>query len=260
MRYIQSYILKDLKSKMVFIGGPRQVGKTTFGKHILHSHYPEGQYFNWDFDEHRQAILKKRWRSDTPLLVFDEIHKYPRWKSWLKGIYDITKQAHSFLITGSARLDVYKKGGDSLVGRYHYWRLHPFTLDEIPSDLSREKAFHRLMNIGGFPEVFIRGDETEARRWRRERWDRVIREDIRDLELVRNIGLLTILSDILKERAGASVVFSNLAEDLQVAPQTIASWIGILEKDVLGFYGISLCKVTAKGHSEAAENIFLRQR
>ena len=184
MRYITLHILDDLKRKMVFVGGPRQVGKTTLAKAVLNSSYPDGRYFNWDFDEDRQDILRKRWSTDNPLLIFDELHKFPKWKGWIKGIYDVSHDLHSFLITGSARLDIYRRGGDSLLGRYHYWRLHPFTLDEIPKGVSPKDAFKRLMTLGGFPEPFLEGDERIARRWRRERFDRVLREDVRDLEPV----------------------------------------------------------------------------
>ena len=154
------YVLEDLGKKMVFVGGPRQVGKTTLAKAILSEHFPKGRYLNWDLDEDRQDILRKRWSKKDTLLVFDELHKYPKWKRWIKGVYDTSLENHSFLVTGSARLDLYRRGGDSLMGRYHYWRLHPFTLDEIPDSLSRENAFHRLMTVGGFPEPFLEGDET----------------------------------------------------------------------------------------------------
>ena len=235
MRYITSNILKDLDKKMVFVGGPRQVGKTTLAKAILSSNYPSGRYLNWDFDDDRQDILQKKWSSDQKLLVFDELHKFPRWKTWVKGIYDVSHELHSFLITGSARLDVYRRGGDSLMGRYHYWRLHPFTLDEVPRGISPEEAFHRLMTVGGFPEPFLDGDERAARRWRRERFDRVLREDIRDLEQVRNIQLLGMFLDMLRHRVGGLVTLSNLAGDLEISPKTAKTWLEVLERMYLVF-------------------------
>lgn len=235
MRYITPHILDDLKRKMVFVGGPRQVGKTTLAKAVLSSNYPDGRYFNWDFDEDRQDILRKRWSTDNPLLIFDELHKFPKWKGWIKGIYDVSHDLHSFLITGSARLDVYRRGGDSLLGRYHYWRLHPFTLDEIPKGISPKDAFKRLMTLGGFPEPFLDGDERIARRWRRERFDRVLREDVRDLEPVRNIQLLSIFLDLLRHRVGGLVVMSNLAGDLEISPKTAKAWLETLERMYLVF-------------------------
>jgi len=235
MRYIAPYILQDLTKKMVFVGGPRQVGKTTLAQAILSSNYPSGRYLNWDYDEDRQDILRKQWSADQKLLVFDELHKFPRWKNWIKGIYDVSHESHSFLITGSARLDVYRRGGDSLMGRYHYWRLHPFTLDEVPQGISQKEAYQRLMTVGGFPEPFLDGDERAARRWRRERFDRVLREDIRDLEPVRNIQLLGMFLDMLRNRVGGLITLSNLAGDIQISPKTAKSWLEVLEKMYLVF-------------------------
>lgn len=211
------------------------MGKTTLAKAILTSNYPDGRYLNWDFDEDRQDILQKRWSTDNPLLIFDELHKFPKWKGWIKGIYDVSHDLHSFLITGSARFDVYRRGGDSLLGRYHYWRLHPFTLDEIPKGISPKDAFERLMTLGGFPEPFLEGDERIARRWRRERFDRVLREDVRDLEPVRNIQLLSIFLDLLRHRVGGLVVLSNLARDLEISPKTTKAWLETLERMYLVF-------------------------
>ena len=168
-RYLDSFIYRDLLKKMVWIGGPRQVGKTTLSRSLCYEKFSQGTYLNWDNDEDRRAILKKEWLITSPLVIFDELHKYPRWKSWIKGVYD-TKPAHQqYLITGSARLDIYKRGGDSLMGRYHYWRLHPLTLDELPAEISPEEGYQRLLKFGGFPEPFLEADEREARRWRHER-------------------------------------------------------------------------------------------
>ncbi len=234
MRYIAPYVLKDLQSKMVFVGGPRQVGKTTMAKEVLNG-FPSGRYFNWDFDDDRQDILKKRWAAENTLLIFDELHKFPRWKNWIKGLYDVSHSKHSFLVTGSARLDLYRRGGDSLLGRYHYWRLHPFSLDEIPKGLTARETFQRLMSVGGFPEPFLDNDERAARRWRRERFDRVLREDIRDLSPIRNIQLLSLFLDLLRQRVGGLVTLSNLAADIQVSPKTAASWLEVLERMYLVF-------------------------
>jgi predicted AAA+ superfamily ATPase len=235
MRYLAPYILEDLQKKMVFIGGPRQVGKTTLAKMIMDRHFPEGRYFNWDFDEDRQDILKKKWAGNNTLLVFDELHKYPMWKRWIKGVYDTAGEIHSFLVTGSARLDIYRRGEDSLMGRYHYWRLHPFTLDEIPPEISRKDAFARLMTVGGFPEPFLEGDERTARRWRRERFDRVLREDVRDLESIKNVQLLSLFLDALRRRVGGLVVLSNLATEIEISPKTAKTWLEILERMYLVF-------------------------
>ena len=235
MRYITSYILEDLKKKMVFVGGPRQVGKTTLARAILSKNFPAGRYLNWNYDEDRQDILQKKWSAGNRLLVFDELHKFPRWKTWIKGIYDVSHEIHVFLITGSARLDVYRQGGDSLMGRYHYWRLHPFSLDEIPKGIMPDDAFKRLMTVGGFPEPFLDGDERNARRWRRERFDRVLREDVRDLESIRNIQLLGMFLDMLRHRVGGLITMSNMASDLQISPKTAKAWLEVLERMYLVF-------------------------
>lgn len=234
MRYLEPYLEADLRRKMVFLGGPRQVGKTTLARAILKAQ-PSGVYFNWDADEDQKAILEKRWKTDDRLLVFDELHKFRRWKTWIKGVYDTQHDLHSFLLTGSARLDVYKKGGDSLIGRYHYWRLHPFTLDELPDGITPAEALERLLTVGGFPEPFLENDADNARRWRKERLDRLMREDIRDLEPVRQLSDLQILVRLLRERVGSQVVVSHLAADLQVAPQTVKHWLDILEHMYVGF-------------------------
>lgn len=235
MRYILENVIKDLKKKMVFIGGPRQVGKTTLAKNLLEKNSFAGRYFNWDLDEDRRDILAKKWRNDSKLIVFDELHKYPYWKNWIKGIYDTDKNHISYLVTGSARLDIYRRGGDSLLGRYHYWHLHPFGFDEHPSKMTSDEVFNRLMTVGGFPEPFLDGDERQARRWRRERFDRVLKEDIRDLEPIRNISLLGLLVEQLRTRVGSLVVMANLAGEIQVSSKTIVNWIDILERMYLVF-------------------------
>lgn len=234
-RYIEPFIFEDLIQKMVFLGGPRQVGKTTLSKRLCRNIFEKGIYCNWDSQKDRKIILNEQWREDTPLIILDELHKYPRWKQWIKGVYDKKTEKQHFLVTGSARLDVYKRGGDSLMGRYHYWRLHPLTLDELPPDMSVEEGFERLLQLGGFPEPFLANDERLARRWRRERFDRILQEDIRDLELVRHIQLLGLFVDSLKERAGSLITLSNLAEDLQVSPKTAKHWLTLIERMYLAF-------------------------
>ncbi len=256
MRYLEPHIVNDLRRKMVFVGGPRQVGKTTLARRILQTRFHNGRHLNWDLDEDRQDILDKRWSSDHDLFVFDELHKYPHWKRWIKGLYDTSPEAHAWLVTGSARLDVYRKEGDSLMGRYHYWRLHPFTLDEFPKGISGPDALKRLMTIGGFPEPFLDGDEREARRWRRERLDRVIREDIRDLESVRNIQTISLFLDLLRKRVGNLVSWANLARDLEVSPKTVKSWLEILERMYLVFSVRPYTKSSARSILKAPKVYF----
>ncbi len=235
MRYIYKYVEQDLKKKMVFIGGSRQVGKTTLAKTFLETADHSGRYFNWDYSRDRRDLLDEKWHSEDTLLIFDELHKYRDWKNWIKGIYDTFQDSKQIIVTGSARLDVYRRGGDSLLGRYHYWRLHPFGLDEIPNKMTPKQAFERLMTVGGFPEPFLDGDERAARRWRRERIDRVLKEDVRDLEAIRQISLLDLLVHQLRRRVGGLIVTSNLAGEIQVAPNTVSNWIEVLERMYLLF-------------------------
>ncbi len=151
MRYLEPFVQRDLQKKMVLLGGPRQSGKTTLAQSLLKTS-AGGLYFNFDRD--RKSLLAEQWSDNNRLLVFDEIHKYTKWKNWLKGIYDTEKLKHKILVTGSARLDLYKRGGDSLMGRYHCFRLHPFSLSEIPDKISPKEAFSRLLKHGDSLSLF----------------------------------------------------------------------------------------------------------
>ena len=238
-RYLEKDIVRDLSRKMVFLGGPRQVGKTTMVKKIL-KYFPykkgkSGLYFNWDFDEDKENIIKRRWDEDHELLVFDELHKYHRWKNWIKGVYDKQNHLHQFLVTGSARLDVYRRGGDSLMGRYHYFRLHPVTLDEMPAKMTLKEGMKRLMSVGGFPEPFLDGDEQNGNRWRKERFDRVIKEDIRELESVKLVSALSLFIYSLRKRVGQLVILSNMAGEVQISPKTAKLWLEIASRMYLCF-------------------------
>ena len=236
-RYIKQNIIEDLTKKMVFLAGPRQCGKTTFARALLaeQSSSQAQRYFNWDDDFDRKSLLDQRFPAEKSMLVFDEIHKFKRWKNWVKGIFDKNKHLYSILVTGSARLDFYRRGGDSLLGRYHLWRLHPIGFDETPSHITPEECLHRLMTLGGFPEPFLGGDEREARRWRRERLQRVLRDDVRDLESVRDITTLELFVAALRTRVGGLITLANIAQDLQVAPKTLKGWLQVLERMYLVF-------------------------
>ncbi len=228
-RYIQDQVALDLVRKMVFIGGPRQVGKTYLANQLM-QRFAGAYYLNYDNQKHRKIMREQKWSDGDQLLVFDELHKMPKWKSWVKGIYDVQKSIHKILVTGSARLDVYRKGGDSLLGRYHYWRLHPFSIDEYPSAISFNDALKRLMTNGGFPEPFLSMDQRDSDRWRRDRFERVLTEDLRNVDVIRDIASLQVLVDLLRERVTSTLAAANLARDLEVSPKTVNRWIQSLEK------------------------------
>src|SRR3989338_6701168 len=203
-RYIQKNVLQDVQNKLVFIGGPRQVGKTTFALHLLG--IQKGQehpgYLNWDFDHHRNKIIRQEISKASPLIVFDEIHKYVRWRRLMKGFFYIYYPKQTAIVTGSARLDYYRKGGDSLQGRYHYFRLHPYSLMEISKNPTKSDL-DLLLAFGGFPEPLFKGDTLFWRRWQMERLSRILEEDLRDLERVNEISNLEILLENLPERVGS---------------------------------------------------------
>jgi uncharacterized protein len=228
MRYLLPYIKKDLESKMVFVGGPRQAGKTTLAKHILS--ISRGVYLNYDYQDHRNLILSEGWKDQDELIVLDEFHKYYRWKNYLKGLYDVKKDIHKILVIGSARLDTFRHGGDSLLGRYFYYRLHPFSLHEIPNKIKPKEALERFMKLGGFPEPFLDGSDRFSRRWKRDRMQRIIKEDIRDLESVQMLSGLESLVSLLQKRVGSLIVIQNIANELLVSPKTVKNWIDILER------------------------------
>lgn len=229
-RYINSFILKDLEKKIVLLSGPRQVGKTTIASSLV-SHC---QYLNYDLDEHRSIINEKTWDRSKSLIIFDELHKKTNWKRWIKGIYDTEGLKSKILITGSARLDVIKKMGDSLAGRFFQYRLHPLDLKEIKNFLPSEawdetEVFNRLMEVGGFPEPFLTHEADFYPRWKKSHIDIILRQDLLDLETVRSISGIETLISLLRTRVGSTVSFSSLARDLEVDSKTVKRWVTILE-------------------------------
>jgi len=223
-RYLAAQVERDLERKMVFVAGPRQAGKTTLARQLM---TVNRGYLNWDVPEDREAILRRE-LPDAPLLIFDEIHKYRSWRNYLKGLFDKSGAERKILVVGSARLDAYRFGGDSLQGRYHFLRLHPFSVAEL--DLRTNAQLQDLLRLSGFPEPFLAGSDTEARRWSREYRSRLIREEVTSLETVMNLGDLELLALRLPELVGAPLSVNALREDLQVSHQTVASWLSILER------------------------------
>ncbi len=223
-RYLAPQTQHDLLRKMVFVGGPRQVGKTTMAKSFLTG---KNGYLNWDVPEQRERILKRE-LPVAPLWVFDEIHKYRMWRNYLKGLYD-SKPAHQqILVTGSARLDYYRFSGDSLQGRYHYLRMHPLSLAELASKTQTDLM--DLLKLGGFPEPYFSSSAVEAKRWSREYRTRLIREDMVQLERVHDLGNIELLAMRLPDLVGSPLSINALREDLQVSHKAVASWLQILER------------------------------
>lgn len=241
---------------MAFLVGPRQVGKTTLARSLLP---PSGAYFNWDVEADRRALVRSPgefWREKAAgpgclRIVLDEIHKYPRWKRFLKGLYDAHAADLEILVTGSGRLDVYQRGGDSLLGRYLLHHLHPFTvgellaegnqtvpspsefpaaLEDVPERAGSEEALDRIERFTGFPEPLFKGREEFLVRWRRTRSDLVLREDLRDLTRIRELGLIESMALLLPDKIGSPLSLNGLREDLGVAFNTVRDWMAALSR------------------------------
>ena len=228
-RYLKAAVLEDLQEKMVFLGGPRQVGKTTFALGLLDGGSEKHPaYMSWDDLAAKRSLIQGALPSNEKLIILDEIHKYKGWRNLVKGFYDTNKSERRFLITGSARLDHYRRGGDSLQGRYHYHRLHPLSLFEVNSTPTKADLQH-LLQFGGFPEPFLKGNARHWKRWQRERQSRVIQEDLVSLERVDEVSQLDLLSQVLPSRVGSPLSVNNLRQDLSVAFETADRWISILE-------------------------------
>lgn len=256
-------IWEELASEkgMVFIAGPRQAGKTTLSKLISHS-FANSYYFNWDIAEHRTLFFSnpaffeglKRKDSSTPLIILDEIHKYKDWKNYLKGIYDQFHESYKFIVSGSGRLDIYQKGGDSLAGRYYMFHLFPFTIAELgrrnisieaflknPLHISMEHAkkheeiWNALSNLSGFPEPYLSGKTATYRRWSNTYSHQLIREDIRDIVDIKSITDLETLYLLLPSKIGSPLSVQSLSNNLKVSYNTVRSWLNVLERFFLIF-------------------------
>ena len=229
IRYITEIIEKKLDSKMVFLTGPRQCGKTTLSKGLYPDlPLPQKLYLNWDANEDRQTILGGSLPNKLGLIILDEIHKYARWRNWVKGLFDKRQDECRILVTGSARLDYYRRSGDSLQGRYYLVRMHGFTLREVAE--CRLGTLDDLFAYGGFPEPFLKKDPAETRIWSRDYRSRLVREDLRELEFVKDIGTVEMLAIRLPDLVGSPLSINALREDLGVAHQSVARWLDIFER------------------------------
>ncbi|MDD5658278.1 MAG: ATP-binding protein [Elusimicrobia bacterium] len=247
-RRIEPLVLQDLEKKMVLISGPRQCGKTFLAKHIVGR--LGGRLYNWDSDADRQILRRGTMDAAARLWALDEVHKNRRWRNWLKGLYDADGSKHSILVTGSARLELYGRGGDSMQGRYFAHRLHPFTLSEIervlfpadhvwlkelsPVGSGAQACLRDLLNLGGFPEPFLSGSARHAGRWRLAYGSLLVREEVRDLEAVQDLERMELLFERLEKTVGSPLSLNALRDDLEVAHGTLRNWVSIFER----LYGI----------------------
>lgn len=234
--------------QMAFLSGPRQVGKTTLSEMLL----PNAKYYNYDNPSDAQKIgagpdrIAEDIGLDRPAsirrrIIFDEIHKFPKWKRFLKGFFDVHGKDASIAVTGSARLNIYKRGGDSLMGRYFPYRIHPLSAGELSDgalDLDglfrtgrtvENAVIESLLRFGGYPEPFLTGTDRFHNRWKNAHRDLVLHEDLRDLSRVQDIRGIGVLVELLASRVTGGINYSNLAQDLQVTPDTVKSWINLLE-------------------------------
>jgi len=236
--------------QMLFLMGPRQVGKTTSCRRAS-ERFDEAHYLNWDNRDHREILVAgpgrvadeldlDRLRERPPVLVLDEIHKWGKWKGFLKGLFDTREDDLRIVVTGSARLDVYRAGGDSLMGRYFAHRMHPLSVAEIvrpesSSDalVSRpapidDESYWTLRTYGGFPEPFERDEESFYNRWRQTRSQLLFEEDLRDLTRIRELGQVELLAEFVRRQVASALVYSNLSRDLDASVNSIKNWLETL--------------------------------
>jgi predicted AAA+ superfamily ATPase len=223
----EELVLRDLEKKMVFVVGPRQVGKTWMALRIGES-FQKTAYLNYDRLEDRGIIKDEAWLPDTQLLILDELHKMPGWKRFIKGVYDTRDEGLRILVTGSARLDTFRRGGDSLAGRYFSHRLLPFSLAELKGT-EFAGAIDRLMERGGFPEPFLAEGVVDGDRWRLQYVDGLIREDILDFERIHDLRTMQLVLEMLRQSVGSPVSYASIARDVGAAPNTVKKYIQILE-------------------------------
>ena len=225
-RLQQNLILKDLSRKMVFLTGPRQVGKTSLALAVAEN-YQHPVYLNYDHFAHREVIRKAAWLPETTLLILEELHKMADWKNYLKGIYDTKPEHLQILVTGSARLETFRQSGDSLAGRFFRHRLNPLSLAEIPD--AAEDNLDQLLAQGGFPEPYLSESVDDANRWRLQYVDGLIRTDILDFEKIHDFKAVQLTLDLLQQRVGSPLSYTSIARDVGCSPNTVKRYIEIFE-------------------------------
>lgn len=227
-RYLFDLIHQDLGRKMVMVSGPRQVGKTFLAKQLM-GRFSRPQYLNFDSLDDAQIIQNRTWSATADFLILDEIHKKKNWKRFLKGTVDTRPDSQAILVTGSARLDTFRQSGESLAGRYFSFHLHPISVKELSGQMEPVEALAQLNRLGGFPEPFLSGSETDAARWRNQYYSDLVREDILEFSRIKEIRSMRLLVELLRTRVGSPLSIASLAGDLQIAPNTVSSYLDILE-------------------------------
>ncbi len=243
---IEQHLEKN--EQMLFLTGPRQVGKTTLVKDLMQKEHCS--YFNWDNLDDKKTILEgydaitknlhlEQLAITKPLLIFDEIHKMPDWKNFLKGFFDTFKSQLNIIVTGSARLDVYQKGGDSLMGRYLLYHQLPISVAEcircsfrteefvLPENID-DITWFALFKFGGFPEPFLKRDMLFLNQWQNLKHNQLFREDVRDLSKIRDLAQCELLATILQQQATQLVNYSSLAKHIRASDKSIQTWLSAL--------------------------------
>jgi len=231
IRKRKAQIIKDLDSKIIFLTGPRQVGKTWLARDIA-KEFAHPVYLNYDSREDRNIIEQESWLGSTDLLVLDEIHKMPDWKNYIKGVFDTKPANLKILVTGSARLEYFRQVGDSLSGRFFTHRLFPFSVGELAA-VGASPDIDRLISQGGFPEPFLAEDpegDTVARRWRKQYVDGLIREDVLNFEQFSDFKSLQLCLEMLRSRVGSPISYASIARDIGISPNTVKKYIQVFEE------------------------------